>query len=449
MLDLLITNGVLFDPEKKLRFRANLGLKDGRIACYSADALPTHATLDAGGCYVCPGFIDPHGHLDGNAYAGELSIRQGITTTIGGNCGFSPACIESFFRAQDEHGYIINQAEMIGHSGTLRTLVGLGNVHATACTQQTGTMLELCEKAFDAGACGLSLGLGYAPGTSLDEVLPLCKLAASRGRIVSVDTRMYTKTDLYSLVEAIDIARRSEVRLQISHFVYQYGVGVEEEALELIDCARRSGVDVYLDSGMYTDWATGISTALFEPEIMRDNDIELWHVRMATGEHRGQVLDQALYDHVRSEHLGDSAIVFTGDEEAIYTILRHPLAMPSTDAGAYLPGEGHPQIAGSFPRFFKKMVCERRELSWEEAIYRATALPAEVFSLKDRGVLRIGAHADIVIFDPTKICDHANFVGLGLPDAAPDGINSVIIGGVIALNNGCVLTQRAGQSLRF
>ena len=163
----------------------------------------------------------------------------------------------------------------------------------------------------------------------------------------------------------------------------------------------------------------------------------------------GQVLDEALYEHVRREHADDSAIVFTGDEEAIYRILRHPLAMPSTDAGAYRPGEGHPQIAGSFPRYLRKMVVERGDLTWEEAIFRATLLPAQTIGLPGVGRMEVGADADLVVFDPQTIRDRATFVGLGRPNASPDGIDHVFIGGVRALSHGCIRCRTAGRTLRF
>lgn len=449
MFDTVITGGLVVNPRTLQNHLLNVGIKDGRIACISRDPLCGEKTVNAAGCIVCPGFIDVHGHLDGDAYAGELSLRQGITTTVGGNCGFSPCDIGAFLQKQEERGFIIRQAEMIGHSCTLRETVGLHDTRTPAAGGQIDRMCALLEKAFDEGACGLSLGLGYAPGSSMDEVLPLCQIAAARGRIVSIDTHMRTQTDLYSLVEAVSIARATGARMLISHFVYQYGVGVEDEALALVDCARRSGLDIRLDSGMYTDWATGIGTALFDRDIMEANNIELWHIRMATGEHRGQLLDEELYAHVRSEHAGDSAVVFAGDEEAIYRILRHPQAMPSTDAGAYEPGEGHPQIAGSFPRYFRKMVIERGDLTWEEAIARATLLPAETVGLCGLGRMETGVPADIVVMNPQTLQDRATFVGLGQPNASPEGVEHVFVGGVHVLDQGRILCRTAGRTVRF
>ena len=118
---------------------------------------------------------------------------------------------------------------------------------------------------------------------------------------------------------------------------------------------------------------------------MRDNGIELRHLRVITGEHIGLVPDQALYEHLRAAHPCDAVVVNTGSEEAVYTIQRYPMTMVSTDTGSYAPGEGHPQIAGSFPRYLRKMVIERGELSWEQAIAHTTLLPRRRWALGARG----------------------------------------------------------------
>ena len=372
-----------------------------------------------------------------------------MTTTVGGNCGYSPDCLDTFFRRQEAQGYPIHQAELTGHSFTLRRLAGLPDPFTPATPPQIDAMAAQAERAFAHGACGLSLGLGYAPGSSEEEALALCRVAAAHGRFVAVDTHMRTKSDLYSLVEVLCLARRSGARFLISHFVYQYGEGVEAEAVALARRARAEGIDLWVDSGMYTHWATTIGSALFEPEVMRDNDIRLDTLRMATGEHRGAVLDAALYTHLRAQHPHDTVVVRVDNDEAVYTILREPFVMPSSDAGRYRPGEGHPQIAGTFPRFFRKLVAERGELTWLEAVTRATLLPARTVGLADRGRLCEGAVADLLVFDPASLRDHACYVGLGRPDAPPDGIRHVVVAGQHALADGQVLCASAGRALRF
>lgn len=446
MSKLFISGGTVIDPEKMQKYRADVLLEDGRIAAVGNLAVPADAqAIDAEGCFVCPGFIDPHGHIDGHVYTGELSLLQGITTTVGGNCGFSPVDLARFFEAQK--AFPIHQAELIGMCA-LRQAAGVSDPFVPANETQIDRMVQLCEAALKDGAAGVSLGPAYTPGSSIMEMQALCRAAKAYGRPVSIDTRMNSMTDLDSLQEAIDLAAHSGCRMIVSHFVYQYGVGVEENALAMVRRARNMGVDVELDSGMYKDWCSSIGAALFEPGIMRANGIELHHLRMITGEHISVVPDEALYLHLREHHPHDAVVVNTGDQGAVYTIQRYERTMVSTDTGAYKPGEGHPQIGGSFPRYFREMVRERGELTWEEAVWHTTLLPAQIFGLTKKGRMQMGCDADLVVFDPGTMTDRADFPGLGAPNAAPEGIRAVIVGGEIAALNGRTTGVMAGRALR-
>ena len=446
MSRLFISGGSVIDPGIRRRFAAQVLLEDGRIAAIGDLDAPADAqVIDAGGLYVCPGFIDPHGHIDGHLYTGELSLLQGITTTVGGNCGFSPIDLEAFFAAQA--AFPIHQAEMIGMC-SLREAAGVIDPFQAADERQTGRMVQLCGQALSCGACGVSLGPAYAPGASMAEMRALCRVAGAHGKPVSIDTRMHSMTDLHSLQEAIDLAADTGCRMIVSHFVYQYGVGVEDEAMAMVDAARRRGVDILFDSGMYKDWCSSIGSALFEPDVMRVNGIELEHLRVITGEHIGAVPDSALYAHLRACHPHDAVSVNTGEPLAVYAIARHPLCMISTDTGAYRPGEGHPQIAGSFPRFLREMVRERGEVSWEDAVARMTILPARALGFEKKGRMETGCDADLVLFDPGTVTDRADFPGLGRPDAAPEGIACVIVGGQIAAQSGRAAGIMAGRALR-
>ena len=444
---LFICGGTVIDPETRTHFPADVlcvGEKIERIYPGGTAAPANAEVIDASGCFICPGFIDPHGHIDGCIHTGVLSLLQGITTTVGGNCGFSPLDIGEFLRAQ--RAFPIHQAELIGHCA-LRDAAGALDPFKPTTREQVRAMERLCERALQSGAAGVSLGPGYAPGSTLEEMEALCRLARQYGRPVAIDTRMYGLTDLHSLQEAISLAQVSGCRMIVSHFEYQYGVGVEYDALEMLAIARERGVDMQLDSGMYKDWCSSIGSALFEPVTMRDNGIELRHLRVITGEHIGTLPDQALYEHLRRQHPDDAVVVNTGDEEAVYTIQRYPLTMVSTDTGSYRPGEGHPQIAGSFPRYLRKMVRERGELTWEEAVYHTTLLPARVFGLSGKGRIRAGFDADLVVFDPNTIADRADFPGLGRPDNAPDGIRFVIVGGHIAARDGQAIYAAGGKPI--
>lgn len=447
MSTLFIFGGTVLGLPAEGRRAADVLIRDGEIEKIAAPgeiAPPEGARmLDASGCMVCPGFIDPHSHIDGDAYTGTLSLLQGITTTVCGNCGFSPLHTGAFLARQD--GFPIHQAMLIGMQA-LREAAGARDPFAPARLGQVAEMERLCQQALREGAAGVSLGPAYAPGASIEEMEALCRQARAFGRPVAIDTRMNSMTDLHSLEEAIMLAEDTGCRLIVSHFVYQYGVGVEYEALSMLERARLRGAELHLDSGMYKDWCSSVGSALFEPEIMSMNGIELTHLRVITGEHLGAVPDEALYRHLREHHPDDAVCVNTGDQEAVYAIARHPLTMVSTDAGKYRPREGHPQIAGSFPRFLREMVRERGEVTWEEAIRRTTLLPAEVFGLQKKGRMRPGCDADLVVFDPETITDCADFPGLGCPNAAPLGIRAVIVGGEIAVQEGSIMNARAGRA---
>jgi len=445
MFDVVINNGLLLDPETHYRCIGNVGILDGKIAVITKGAIHGTREFDVTGKIVCPGFIDIHGHVDLDDYCGELSLRQGITTTVGGNCGLSPVDINSFFEAQENQGFIINQAEFIGHSMSVREAVGAIDPLKPATAEQLSHMESLVEKAFEDGACGLSLGLAYAPGTSNDEIFKLSKIAARYGRAIAVDTRMLTGIDMYSLVEVIAIARQTGARIQVSHLVYQYGTGVMDEALAVINKARADGIDIRFDSGMYTQWATHIGAVLFSEDYMELNGWKLEDILVITGKYNGKRLTTDIYRELRTTDPFASVVVFTGIEEEIYMALDHPYGMPSTDTGAYAPGEGHPQIAGSFPRYFRKMVVERYQLNLLEAVCKATLLPAETLGFNSKGRLQEGMDGDIVVFDINSINDKAVF---GLPNASPEGIDYVFVNGKLALANGEIINARAGKAVR-
>jgi len=227
MSERIISGGRVIDPEKRCSFPADVRISGGKIAEIAAPgemSIPENAEIiDARGCFVCPGFIDPHGHIDGHEYTAQLSLLQGITTSVGGNCGFSPVDIECFLKGQKP--FPIHQIEMIGLCA-LREEAGADDGFLPATPEQIKTMNQLCRKALDAGAAGVSLGPGYTPGASTEEMLALCRLAAQYGRPVSIDTRMNSIIDLDSLQEAIDLAEISGCTMIISNFGYQYGVGV-------------------------------------------------------------------------------------------------------------------------------------------------------------------------------------------------------------------------------
>ncbi|WPC43004.1 N-acyl-D-amino-acid deacylase family protein [Clostridium sp. JS66] len=441
--DLLIKNGTLIDPESNTMIHGNVGINECKIAIITKENICGKREIDAQGYIVCPGFIDIHGHIDGHRECGELSVFQGVTTTIGGNCGFSPEDLKKFFVEQDKKGFPINQAQFIGHFN-LRNNVGLTNPYIAATDFQIKCMENIERKLFEEGAIGLSFGLEYAPGASFEEVIALSSIAAKYKKLVAIHTRLDGPDDLDSLKEAVKIAEITGAAVQISHFVYQYGTGIMTEALEIVDDARKNGLNVWVDSGMYTDFATSIGTSVFDEDHIKKFNWKFNDMLVSTGKYKGERLTEKLYKELRDNYKNETIVCFTGVEDEIYEVLLKDYVMLSSDIGPSPSGnrsEGHPQNAGTFPRFFRKMVREQKSISLIKAIEKCTLLPAKVLGLTSKGRLKEGLDADIVIFDIETISDKSDFLGKGKPDAKPEGIHYVIVNGTIVVEDGDIIDE--------
>ena len=178
---------------------------------------------------------------------------------------------------------IINQAELIGHSFSLREFVGLDNPYIKASPLQIKKMCDLAENAFKDGAIGVSFGLEYAPGASSDEVIELCKIAAKYNKLVPIHTNVKTPNSLCSLDEVIKIAEITGAHVIVSHFVYQYGMGLMTEALQTVEDARSRGLKVSIDSGMYTAFCTSIGTTIYDESYMQRFGWKFYDLLAASG----------------------------------------------------------------------------------------------------------------------------------------------------------------------
>lgn len=216
----------------------------------------------------------------------------------------------------------------------------------------------------------------------------------------------------------------------------------------MVEKARAEGLDIQLDSGMYTNWTTYFDTATFDLENIRNNQWKWDQMVVATGQYKGRVMDEDLYYHMKKECPGEAIVFFEGEEQEVYDCMVKPYVMPSTDIGAYEKGEGHPQIAGTYPKYFREMVRELQLLSLEEAVYKATLLPAQVFGLSQKGEIAVGKDGDLTLFNLETICDRADYPHLGEPDAIPEGIPYVLVDGVLAVDQGVYTGSRSGKIIR-
>lgn len=453
---IFIKNAEIIDPAQGVQFRGSLVIENGLFSEILRGKLPDSIAaqqeiIDAHGLVVSPGFIDIHAHTDGYIFNAEKELAQGVTTVACGNCGISPAKdIGAFYDEQDRKGFPVNQTAFVGHSFTLREEAGIRGTGEAASAAQIRTMQHLAAEGLSGGACGISFGIQYAPGTTTREFTEVARIAAERGKPVAVHTRLNFPNDFDSLKETLDIAKNTGATVIVSHLSYMFADGRMDRCLELIAGYQEQGYNIQADSGMYTAFSTMAGSTCYDDDQIRVNHWNYNNFLASGGRYAGRYLDRETFEYIRKYEPDTNIICFTGVEEDIYKALRYKDVVVSSDSGKALPGQGHPQDAAVFARFFRIMVRERKELSLIEGIRRCTLLPAKVLGLNDRGRMAAGAKADLVIFDPSVIRELADFPGRGNPDLPPDGISYVFVNGKCAVRNGKRdLTVRAGKAIRL
>jgi N-acyl-D-amino-acid deacylase len=445
MFDMAILGGTLIDPEKNQLTVANLYCDKGKIVEISRERREAETVIDASGLCVSPGFIDIHAHVDGKAPAGELLCLQGVTTVVGGNCGSGILGVGYFLLGQNENGFVINQLQLVGTTD-LRRIAGQEDPYAPLGKEGIAKAREILEQELADGGAGLSFGLEYTPGSSREEVMALSEVAARYGKPVAIHIRTDCYAGLRALLEAIDICRETGAGVQISHVVYQFGFGMMRQALEIIDNAVSEGLDITCDSGMYTSFATYAGSAVYD-----DGCLEKWgcgygDLLAASGRYAGRNLTEDMFFELRRESPDDVVIALIGNESEIAEAFELPYMMVSSDAGV---GDeaGHPQDAGTFPRFFRKMVRELGNLTLPDAVRRVTLLPARRMGLDSKGRLTPGCDADLVVFDPNKIRDNSHFPHVGRPDTPPDGVEAVVVNGKTSVRHGQISGIKSGVAI--
>ncbi|MCL2128035.1 MAG: amidohydrolase family protein [Treponema sp.] len=437
MLDYLITNAKIYDPGNGTDFPGSLGVKEGKIDCVCRDYEPLPEAgeiIDAGGGILAPGFIDIHAHSENSVPCAEKLLAMGVTTAVSGNCGFSTDNFDCFFQKYENGGYPVNQLEQAGH-GILRKKAGQDDINAPATPLQIEKMKTFAAEAFSSGACGLSFGLEYDPGTPPEEVLELSRAAAEAGRMISIHGRYTKPDDLDSLREALDLAVMTGATVVYSHLVYMYDGDALKEALRIISEYREKGASVWVDSGMYTAFATFAGSPSFGEEIFLNDESEIKRLRAVTGKYTGQYLNREKYLDIRASHSGESLVYERGDINDIYTAYSFPDVMVSTDCIEYPDGQGHPQGAATHPYFFRMLVKESGRLSLGEAVRRCTLLPAQAAGLDSKGRLSCGMDADLVVIDWERLREHADFPDRGDPGAPPSGVKHVFVNGALSIRD--------------
>jgi N-acyl-D-amino-acid deacylase len=518
--DMVITGATVVDGTGTPGVRADVAVADGRVvAVAEPGTLDGGTRIDAAGLVVCPGFIDLHSHADfsicGHPGA-DTAIRQGVTTLVTGNCGWSPFPVgdvdemraasafltpelawtwtdaAGFADAVDATRPALNLALQVGHSA-LR-LAALGGAERPPTPAELDRMRTLLAEAAAHGVWGFSSGLIYAPGAYADaaEVTALARVAAEHGLLYSTHMRNEADALLAAVREALDTARTSGVRLEISHLkaMGRSNHGAVHEALRLIEEARADGVDVTCDVYPYTASSTTLTSRL--PTWALDGGIPRLLERLADPDERERIADglrarmardvdpagvviadlppgpftdrrgRSLADiaadigtdpadaalRVLAAHDGAVAVInhaMAADD--VRAVLRHPAASVASDGWVLRPdgsGRPHPRSFGTFTRVLGRHVREG-DLPLAAAVHKMTGLPASRLGMTDRGVLRPGAVADLVVLDADTVTDRSTFDD---PWQLSTGVRHVLVAGEPVVADGAVTGARPGRVLR-
>ena len=501
----ILRGGMLYDGRGNQPVAADIGFVNDRIIGIG-DLSPFQAPVerDVTGLAVAPGFIDIHSHAASSSLRNsgiyrspkaENYIRQGVTTAIAGQDGNSPFPIGEYLDQLESRDLGMNIGLFVGH-GTLRAWV-MGNVDRAPSANEMTRMQDYLKAAFEQGAMGLSSGLEYTPGAyaRTDELVKLAQVAApfQAGHLSHIRDEGGKLLD--SVAETIRIGEEGGIPTQVTHHkvIGKTRWGNSTASLQLIDEARARGVDAASDIYPYTASSTGISILL--PAWAKEGSGAQRRARLRDPEQRIFIRNDVI-SHINNERGGDPSTIVIANctwnrslngksfadilternedvsvenaadlameivekggcmgvfhsmsEEDVQRIMQHPMTMIASDGGipAFGAGVPHPRNYGSFARVLARYVRDLEVISLEEAIRKMTSLPAQRLRLEDRGTLEAGSIADVAVFNPQTIQDHATFTD---PHQYATGMHHVFVRGQAVLMDSVMTGNLPGVVLR-
>ena len=460
--------------------RADLGITGDRItAIGSLTSATATRVIDARDRIVAPGFVDVHSHAaeglrNPALHQAQPLIAQGITTVVANPDGGGPVDLAAQRTALEQARPGPNVALLIGHGSVRRAVMKESRAEPTAAELQQ--MKDLVRRGMQEGAYGLSSGLFYVPGSfaKTEEVIELTKVAAESGGLYTSHVRDEGNYDAgvrASVREVIRIAEEARTIGIVSHMkaLGKDSWGLAPALIADMEEARARGVQVFADQYPYEASSTNLRAALAPGGADPTEAVVTENLRRRNGPDavliaqfsedrslagktlaeiaklKGVTPVQAAIEMIRAG--GASIVSFNMSEPDIEAIMKAPFTMASSDGGLPTPGIGqpHPRDYGAFARRLAVYVRERKVVPLEFAIRSMTSLPATVFGLTDRGVLRPGAFADVIVFDPARVRDTATYAK---PQTMAEGVSDVLVNGVPVMLDGAFTDAAPGRVLR-
>ncbi|MBQ2941688.1 MAG: D-aminoacylase [Clostridia bacterium] len=498
MYDLIIKNGNIIDGSGKAGYIGDIAIKDGVIVCISENIKgESKEVIDATGLTVTPGFIDSHSHSDYAVfdYPDMIEkVEQGITTSIGGQCGMTLAPTGVKGDKLETFGTMVNAAKDIPLGSNLKSFVGhsalrisaMGYENRKPTSSELETMKKYLREAMENGALGLSYGLIYTPScyAGTDELIELAKVVKEYDGLLSAHIRNEGFEFIEAVEEFLTVIKETGVKAVFSHHksMYKPNWGKVNKSLEMIDSAIKDGYDIHMDVYPYEASSTSLAATVISKEFraldskgiaemlsdkaMREKIKEAYIKRNgnslsnlllvecpAFSKYEGMRIDEiaklwgkddfeTAFDILAGSGANANICNFSMSEDDIETVLKYERAMICTDSSVAKDAKTyHPRLKASFPRFLGKYVRERKVVTLEEAIRKCTAMPASVYGLNNKGKIEVGYDADICIFDADKITDKASYVNC---TERCEGLKFVIIGGEVVAENAVYNGKKKG-----
>ena len=459
MKTVLVYGGTVVDPAQNIECLADVLCKDGKVfeivpapSETDREAMIAEAdqVIDATGKIVCPGFIDIHMHEDPydvetdsiKQNISRCMVRMGVTTAVGGNCGSNNHAPDHYLNVVDRDGYAVNLALMAGHTFLRYQCSGVGK-YDSVNDETIKAMAELGKQYLDAGCIGISFGVKYIPGTRWEEIIYLAKLCRQGDKVVSSHVRNDVDGVFDACSELADIGRRAGVKVQFSHIGSMGGYGQMERLLAQIEGYRAEGIDLMCDCYPYDAFSTEIGATTYDAENFAAYQSDYSHILLCDGPYAGQRCTKEIFEEMRKTRPDTMTVGYFMRQEEVDMALAAPYVMLGSD-GILVDDQGHPRAAGAFPRFLRRYAASGA-MPLSGAIAKVTTMAAKRLQLDNKGNLRPGSDADIVVFDLDRIEDRATYTN---PVLAPDGIDWVLIRGEVAVEKGRLLRDDLGRSVR-